>query len=147
MKTSNLAIWLSSLIIILALIAASLGLFWQDGGDSFSFTTLRGDTVSIAGRGLYRYDTTLMAAGFKAGDAVTLILGIPASIFALLSYRRGSIRVGMLLAGMLTYFLYNYGSIAFGAAYNQLFLVYVALMSASLFALILPPHSCVGSSL
>jgi hypothetical protein len=33
----------------LALIAASLGLFWQDGGDSFSFTTLRG------------YDTTLMS--------------------------------------------------------------------------------------
>jgi hypothetical protein len=137
MKTSNLVIWLSSLIVILALIAASLGLFWQDGGDSFSFITLRGDTVSIAGRGLYRYDTTLMAAGFKAGDAVTLILGIPASIFALLSYRRGSIRGGMLLAGTLTYFLYNYGSIAFGAAYNQLFLVYVALMSASLFALIL----------
>jgi hypothetical protein len=83
MKISNLVIWLSSLIVLLALIAASLGLFWQDGGNSFSFTTLRGDTVSIAGRGLYRYDPTLMAMGFKAGDAVTLILGIPALIFSL----------------------------------------------------------------
>jgi hypothetical protein len=92
MKTSNLAIWLSSLIVILALIDASLGLFWQDGDNLFSFTTLRGDTVSIAGRCLYRYDTTLMAAGFKASDAVTLILGIPASIFALLSYQRDSVR-------------------------------------------------------
>jgi hypothetical protein len=137
MKTSNLAIWLSALIVILALIAASLGLFWQDGRGSFSFTTLRGDTVSIAGRGLYYYDTTLMAVGFRAGDAVTLILGIPALIFSLLSYQRGSVKGGLLLTGTLTYFLYNYGSIAFGAAYNQLFLVYIALMSASLFGLIL----------
>ena len=137
MKTSNLVIWLSSLIIVLALVATSIGLFWQDEGDPFYFTTLRGDTVSIAGRGLYRYDTTLMAMGFKAGDAVTLILGIPALIFSLLRYRHGSVRGGLLLAGTLAYFLYNYASVTFGAAYNHLFLVYVVLMSASLFGLIL----------
>lgn len=137
MKTSNLVILLSSLIVVLALIAASLGLLWQDGDNSFSFTTLRGDTVSIAGSGLYRYDTTLMAMGFKAGDVVTLILGIPALIFSLLRYQRESVQGGLLLAGTLTYFLYNYGSMAFGAAYNHLFLIYVALMSVSLFALIL----------
>jgi len=137
MKTSNLVIWLTALIIVLALVATSIGLFWQGEGDAFSFITLRGETVSIAGRGLYRYDTTLMAMGFKAGDAVTLILGIPALIFSLLRYRRGSVRGGLLLAGTLAYFLYNYASIAFGAAYNHLFLVYVVLMSASLFGLIL----------
>ena len=137
MKISNLVTWLTALIIVLALVATSIGLFWQDEGNLFSFTTLRGDTVSIAGRGLYRYDTTLMAMGFKAGDAVTLILGIPALIFSLLRYRRGSVRGGLLLAGTLAYFLYNYASIAFGAAYNHLFLVYVVLMSASLFGLIL----------
>ena len=137
MKTSNLVIWLSFLIVVLALIAASLGLFWQDGGNSFSFTTLRGDIVLISGKGLYRYDTTLMAMGFKAGDAVTLILGVPALLFSLLRYQRGSVRGGLLLAGTLAYFLYNYGSMAFGAAYNHLFLIYVALMSVSLFALIL----------
>jgi hypothetical protein len=137
MKISNLVTWLTVLIIILALVATSIGLFWQDEGDPFSFTTLRGNTVSIAGTGLYRYDTTLMAMGFKAGDAVTLILGIPALIFSLLRYRRGSVKGGLLLAGTLAYFLYNYASIAFGAAYNDLFLVYVPLMSASLFGLIL----------
>ncbi len=121
----------------MALIAASIGLFWQDGGNSFAFTTLRGDTVSIAGRGLYHNDTTLMAMGFKAGDAVTLVLGIPALIFSLLRYRLGSVKGGLLLAGTLTYFLYCYGSMAFGAAYNHLFLLYVALMSASLFGLIM----------
>ena len=137
MKTSNPVTWLTALIILLALVATSIGLFWQNEGDPFSFITLRGDTVSIAGRGLYRYDTTLMAMGFKAGDAVTLILGIPALIFSLLRYRRGSVQGGLLLAGLLAYFLYNYCSMAFGAAYNHLFLVYVVLMSASLFGLIL----------
>ena len=83
MKISNLVTWLTALIIVLALVATSIGLFWQDEGGAFAFTTLRGDTVSIAGRGLYRYDTTLMAIGFKAGDAVTLILGIPVLIFSL----------------------------------------------------------------
>ena len=34
------------------------------------------------------------------------------------------------------FFLYNYASMAFGAAYNNLFLIYVALLWASLFALI-----------
>jgi hypothetical protein len=122
---------------VLALVAASIGLFWQDGGSSFTFTTLRGDTVSIAGQGLYRYDTKLVAIGFKAGDAVTLGLGIPALIFSLFHYRRGSVKGGLLLAGTLAYFLYVYGSMAFGAAYNHLFLIYVMLMSASLFGLIL----------
>ncbi len=66
MKTSNLVIWLSSVIIVLALVATSISLFWQDEGNLFSFITLRGDTVSIAGQGLYRYDTTLMAGGLQS---------------------------------------------------------------------------------
>jgi hypothetical protein len=122
---------------MLATSAASIGLFWQDGGGSFSFATLRGDIVQIAGRGLYRYDVKLMAMGFQASDAVTLFLGIPTLIFSLLHYRDGSVRGGLLLSGTLAYFLYNYGSMALGAAYNHLFLIYVALMSASLFGLIL----------
>ena len=39
-----------------------------------------------------------------------------------------------MLTGTLAYFLYNYASMAFGAAYNEMFLVYVALFSMSLFA-------------
>jgi hypothetical protein len=137
MKTSNIVIWLSFLIVMLATSAASIGLFWQDGGGSFSFATLRGDIVQIAGRGLYRYDVKLMAMGFQASDAVTLFLGIPTLIFSLLHYRDGSVRGGLLLSGTLAYFLYNYGSMALGAAYNPLFLIYVALMSASFFGLLI----------
>lgn len=47
MRTSRAVIWLSALIAVLVLIAASVGLFWQDGGGSFAFTTLRGQTAEI----------------------------------------------------------------------------------------------------
>jgi hypothetical protein len=137
MKTSNLVVWLSSLIVVLAIVAASIGLFWQDGGSSFAFTTLHGNQVQIYGQGLYRYDTTLMAIGLKAGDAVTLMLGIPALLCSLWLYRRGSVRGELLLSGTLAYFLYYYGSLVIGGAYNHLFLVYLVLLSASLFGSIL----------
>ena len=53
MRTSNTIVWLSSLICLLALVAAGAGLFWPDGGSPFSFTAIRGEIVQIYGRGLY----------------------------------------------------------------------------------------------
>jgi hypothetical protein len=46
------------------------------------------------------------------------------------------VRGALLLTGTLAYFLYNYASMAFGAAYNEMFLAYVAIVSASLFGVI-----------
>jgi hypothetical protein len=137
MKTSKTVIWLSSLIAMLALVAAAVGLFWGGGGSPFTFTNVHGQAVQMYGQGLYRYDSRLIGTGYRVQDAVTLLLGIPLLVFALLRYRRGSLKGGLLLAGMLTYFLYNYASMALGAAYNNLFLIYVALFSASLFGLVL----------
>lgn len=137
MKTSKIVIWLSWLIAVLGLVAAAIGLFYQDGGSAFSFTTLRGESVQMYGRGLYRYDIPITAVGFRAADAVTLVVAIPLLMLAIVLYRRGSLKGGLLLVGALAYFLYNYGSMAVGAAYNTLFLVYVALFSASLFGLVL----------
>jgi len=137
MKPSHVVTWLSSLIAALALVATSIGLFYQNGGRSFPFPTLHGLTVQIYGQGLYASDTSLVALGYRAGDAVTLVVGIPLLALSLLLYRRGSLKGSLGLSGTLAYFLYTYGSMAFGAAYNPLFLVYVALFAASLFALVL----------
>ncbi|MBW7885446.1 MAG: hypothetical protein H3C34_23015 [Caldilineaceae bacterium] len=137
MKPSKVVIWLSLLIALLAAVAAGTGLFWQDGGSPFSFTTVRGDTVQMYGQGLYRYDTLFIGAGTKGVDAVILFLAIPLIVVTILFYRRGSLRAGLLLLGTLAYFLYVYASMALGAAYNNLFLVYVVLFSASLFAFVL----------
>ena len=137
MKTSKIVVWLSSLIAVLSLVAAAIGLFYQDGGSAFSFTTLRGQIVQIYGQGLYRYDTPITSVGFRAADAITLVLAVPMLVISTILYRRGSLKGKLLLTGVLAYFLYNYGSMAFGAAYNTLFLVYIALFSASLFGLVL----------
>jgi hypothetical protein len=135
-RTSNAVVWLSVLIAVLALVAAGAGLFWWEGDGPASFTTLRGQTVRMYGRGLYRHDTLFIGAGNKGVDAVVLALGVPLLLVSTLLYRRGSPRGALLLTGVLAYFLYVYASMALGAAYNPLFLVYVALFSASFFAFV-----------
>lgn len=120
----------------MAAIAATIGLLWKGGGAPFSFSTLRGQTVEIFGQGLYRYDTLFLGAGFKGQDAVVLFLGVPLLIISLLLFQCGSIADQLLLAGTLGYFLYVYASMALGASYNRLFLLYIAVFSASLFAFV-----------
>jgi hypothetical protein len=137
MRRSHVVVLLCLLIAVLALVAAGAGLFWQDGDSPSSFTTARGETVTLHKRGLYRYDLLFTAAGYKGQDATTLFLGIPLLAVATGLYWRGSLRGGLLLTGVLAWFLYAYLSMAFGAAYNSLFLVYVALFSASFFAFVL----------
>lgn len=137
MKNQSALNWLVPLIVILALLAAGIGWFYPNTGSPFSFTAVRGETVQIWGQGWYRYDTPIGAISFKAGDLITLFLAIPALIVSFVLYRQGSLRGGLLLSGALGYFLYTYISVGFGAAYNNLFLVYILIFSASLFGLIL----------
>jgi hypothetical protein len=138
--TSNrilLAIRLALVIIPLALLAASVGAFWQGTGQPYPFTTLRGETVMIVGHGLYRYDTISSAAQEIGQDIVTLIIGIPLLVTGMALSRTGSLRGRLLLTGGLGYFLYTYAAMSFLTAFNSLFLVYVALFSLSLFGFIL----------
>jgi hypothetical protein len=127
---------LSGLIALLALVATLVGLFWQDGGDQFSFRTVHGEAVRMFGQGIYGYDTLFQGAINRGTDAVTLILGIPLLAGTVLLYRRGSLKGALLLSSVLAFFLYVYTNMAFGAAYNNLYLVYVGLFAASLFAFV-----------
>ena len=137
MKQHTTLTWLVPLIAVLSLLAAGIGLFYPNQGSSFSFTAVRGETVQIWGQGWYRYDTPIGALSFQAGDLITFFLAVPVLILSFVLYRRGSMRGGLLLTGALAYFLYTYISLGFGAAYNNLFLVYILIFSASLFGLIL----------
>ena len=136
-KSDNTIVILAGLIAVLALIAAGLGVFWKGEGQAFEFHTLRGETVTILGHGLYRFETISVAAQAIAQDIVTLVVGIPLLIASVVLFKKGKFRGKLLLAGTLAYFLYTYASFAFGAAYNFLFLAYVALFTMSLFAFIL----------
>ncbi len=136
MKQQSAINWLVPLIAILAAVTAAVGLFSANGDGPFEFTTLHHEIVEIYGRGLYQNDTTLIAVGFRVGDAFTLIAAIPLLLISFWMYRRGSIRGGILLTGTLTYFLYNYSSLALGAAYNNFFLAYILLTMMSLFGML-----------
>jgi hypothetical protein len=129
--------WLISLIGVLALFAAGAGLFWPGEGPTTMFMSHRGEVVMLYGRGLYRYDTVSMATQARATDLVTLVIGLPLLSIATWLSVRGSLRGRLLLSGTLGYFLYTAMSLAFLAAYNELFLVYVALFSLSLVAFVL----------
>ncbi len=134
MKISKTLLILSILIVVLSATVAIFGLFWQDGGSPFTFTSLRGQVVQMFGRGIYHNDSLLTATTFIGGDAITLFLSIPLLIVSIFLYNRASLRSQFFHLGMLSYFLYVGASAAFIAAYNNLFLVYLALFSASLFA-------------
>lgn len=136
MKHYSALNWLIPLIILIAALTASVGLFSQGGDGPFMFTTLHGQTVQIYGKGLYRFDTVLSAATFKGVDVITLGLSIPLLMVAFILYRRNSLRGGLLLISAIPYFLYIGASMTFSAAFNRIFLLYAALLSVSLFAFI-----------
>lgn len=137
MNHNNIVSRLALIIIPLALFAAGAGVFWQGTGEAYLFETLRGETVMIRGRGLYRFDTVNSSSQEVGADIVTLVIGIPLLITGILLSRKGTLRGQLLLTGALGYFLYTYTSMCFLTAFNPLFLVYVALFSLSLFGFIL----------
>jgi hypothetical protein len=129
--------WLIPLIFVLALFAAGMGVFDRTPGQPYEFTSHRGETVTINGRGIYANDTVSMAAQAQGNDAVTLAIGLPLLAISTWLAFQGSMRGQLLLTGTLGFFLYTYMSLAMLAAYNALFLVYVALFTLSLYAFIL----------
>lgn len=137
MKYQSILKWLIPPIFVLALVAASAGLFYQVPGESFSYTNHRGESVMINGQGLYYYDTVSSAAQTQGNDLVTLVVGLPLLVISTFFAFRNSLRGRLLLAGTLGFFLYTYMSMASLASYNALFLVYVSIFGLSLYAFIM----------
>jgi hypothetical protein len=143
MKYQKELSWLVPVIGILALFAAAAGLFWPGSGTPYAYTTLRGEEVMINARGLYQYDTVSSTAQMQANDLITLVLGLPLLVVsAWLAWRSQprspwALRGRLLLTGTLGFFLYTYMSMCFATHFNPLFLLYVTLLSLSLFAFVL----------
>lgn len=124
-------------IIILAAAASLAGLLSNGGGRDIEFKSINGETVKIYGKGLYKNDSVSVAAQGIASDFVTLVIGIPVLLISLYFANRNSFRARLLLTGTLGYFLYTYMSYVFLWMYNRFFIVYVLLMTLSLYAFIL----------
>lgn len=85
--------------------------------------------------GLYR-DNTWITAAWKGTDLVTLGVALPLLVVGLALSARGSLRGRLVLLAMLAYVFYGYQFYLFGAAFNLFFLLYVALVGFSLYALL-----------
>lgn len=111
LKTAAL---LTAIIILLCIVAAAGGFFGE----------------------LYR-DEEWIENAFYGTDLVTLFVVVPMMIAALVQSLKGSERARLVWMGLLGYTAYNYAFYLFGAQFNALFLVYAALFSLSIYALVL----------
>jgi hypothetical protein len=137
MKHQSALTWLIPLIGVLAVFAASAGLFYQTSGEPYAYINHRGESVVLNARGLYYYDTVSTAAQMQGNDVITLAVGLPVLVISTWLAFHGSLRGRLLLTGTLGFFLYTYMSMSMLTAYNALFLVYVALFTLSLYAFVL----------
>ncbi|MFD1774584.1 hypothetical protein [Paenibacillus rhizophilus] len=141
MKNMRLVTLLSVLIIAFAAIAAGAGLLLPGGPGEHSVMSVRGESITLYGKGLYKNESVSMAAQAKGQDMVTLALGIPLLCISLIMTGKRKRNGHLLLAGTLGYFLYTYASYAFLSMYNPMFLIYTVLFSVSLFAFIFTLNS------
>jgi hypothetical protein len=113
-RGTNVWLWLTAPISILVAIAAGVGFLVED---------------------LYR-DTAYFAAQAVGQDLITLAVALPVLVISALLAGRGSIRAYLVWLGVLVYLVYSYVIYALAVQFNPLFLVYVALLGCSLYALI-----------
>jgi hypothetical protein len=85
--------------------------------------------------GLYR-DSPNLTAQAVGQDAVTLAVALPTLAVSGFLASRGSQRARLVWLGGLIYTVYTYVGYAFSVRFNPLFLVYVALLGCSTYALI-----------
>ena len=136
MKQESMLNWLIPLIALLAVLVAGFGLFLKGGNGPFTFTTVYGNIVEIYGRGIYQHDSAFVATLSRGTDFVSLFVSLPMLLIGYWLYRRGSMRGAIFLIGILLYFLYIGATYTFSVVFNSLFLIYVLLFSASLFAVL-----------
>ncbi len=107
------AVALSGVIVALMVAASTVGLFVPDLYDEGGWAR----------------------EALRGGDLVTLVLAAPLLLGSLVLARRGSQRARAVWIGMLVYSVYNGAFYAFGTSFNDAFVLHIALLSTSIFAL------------
>lgn len=125
---------LTAIIALFSTAAAATGIFSKGGPGEYDITSVRGENVTIYGKGLYQHMSADVAIQGIAQDWITLVLAVPLLLFSLYLARKGSIKGRLMLSGVLLYFLLTYLFYLVMAMYNTFFLGYVILLSSSFFA-------------
>jgi hypothetical protein len=128
-RNFKISFYLSILATILAAIASAIGLFNAK---------------------IYN-DNSFVKSAWYANDWVTLVVVVPLLIITLILLKNGDFKTRLIWLGLMGYLFYNYAFYLFGAAFNNIFLLYVAIYTLSFFALIvglaaLPAKNIIGTS-
>lgn len=86
--------------------------------------------------GIYQ-DGPWARQALRGGDLTTLVLVVPILVGSLVLSIRGSRRGEAVWIGALAYSLYNYAYYAFGAKFNDIFVLHIAVLALSIWALAL----------
>lgn len=128
--------YLAIVIIILLCITSITGILSMNFNHAHDFVNQYGHTVKIYGYGIYAFDSYFQAPISIGTDICILLVVIPMFLVSYLNYIKKSDVISELkLISMYAVIFYYAASISFGLTYNQLFLVYVALFSCSLFGM------------
>lgn len=93
--------------------------------------------VGLLGAGrVYGKETDALADAAIAQDIVTLLVVVPVLVFLSVRARRGSLPAFLCLPGVLAFTVYNYVIYTFSIQFGPLFLVWVATLGLSVFALV-----------
>ncbi len=123
-------------------IAAGAGVFFRGEPITRPFVSVRGEAYEYRDSGVYRYTAERVVAEGVGWDVVTLGLAVPAFFIVwgrFQAFRRKQevdLRIQVLLAGILCYFLYQYLEYAMYWPLGPLFPLHVFLFSASLAGII-----------
>jgi len=137
MKHGKSILFLSAAIVVISAVTTFFGIFSTGGPGAFEYESIRRQTVTIYGQGLYQHMSAEVAVQGIAQDYVTLCLGIPLLFIALYFASKNSFKGRFLLAGTLGYFFVTFLFYTCMAMFNFMFLGYVALLGLSFFALAL----------
>lgn len=136
MKKSRELRFLCYVIILFAIINSAIGLFYDNAGDPFYVKSVYEEPIKMFGNGIYAHESYFKAPIQKGTDAVTLFICVPLFLYVTVLLKKDNFKLKLFHLGLLSYFLYNAASLAFGVPYNNLFISYILYFSLTLIAFI-----------
>lgn len=110
----------------LALLSASIGLFYKGTTHMQTITSIHGVEVELYGRGAYPYMSILRAGTYIATDIIVLFIVVMLSLLLLL-FKKDHLIKRYILTASFMFILYYSISLSFGSPLYHFFLLYIAL--------------------
>lgn len=134
-KKSEIFSFLNIIVGVGIIIAASIGVFYSNGGARFSVVSMYGYRVQMYGDGIYAFNSILTVANRLGADAVGLVVAI--SFIGLTLLKKMTPMAQIIRASMVIYLAYHSALLVFGITMNSLYFLYVICFAVSLFLAII----------